>query len=348
MELGGVRELDLRKCGPGSVAERVGFVPGLRSSAAFFTCLRANLVLSPSALASNDNTPRLEPHSAQPARTQPSPCSSASAIASEESLVPLDDIPPLSLDALTSQHDKTEGLRLVADSVSEMGPRAARAVFSHPLCLANLVSSWAAVYRLVYANANSNATERDASRALLLASGLAMLYFAAIRFLTSQYSTLADNITRDWLRADHADGRGRQHQDAVDVLLGAKAGQLLVGALVLRLEPRRAPTASPSKRRNRSRSASLKGGMGVIRAWTTTTSHRGRGIGRELLDEAVRYTKDKCGKDARVGFAQEHANSVMILPRMFNKGFRSNEMRAAKALNGCVDEWDFLNNKKKR
>ncbi|GAB0138836.1 hypothetical protein EsDP_00007058 [Epichloe bromicola] len=312
--------------------------PRLRPKA-FFTCLRANLVLSPSALASNDNTPRLEPHSAQPAQTQPSsPCSSAIV---SESLVPLDDIPPLSLDALTSQHDRTEGLRLVADSVSEMGPRAARAVFSHPLCLANLVSSWAAVYRLAYANG----TERDASRALLLASGLAMLYFAAIRFLTSHYSTLADKIDRDWLRAD---GRGGEQQhDVVDVVLGAKAGQVLVGALVLRLEPRRAPTASPSKRRNRSRSASLKGGMGVIRAWTTTASHRGRGIGKELLDEAVRYTKDKCGKDARVGFAQEHANSVMVLPRLFNKGFRSNEIRAAKALNGSVDEWDS-NNRKKR
>lgn len=37
MERGCVRELDLRKCGPGSVAERVGFNPGLRSSAGKFS-----------------------------------------------------------------------------------------------------------------------------------------------------------------------------------------------------------------------------------------------------------------------------------------------------------------------
>lgn len=36
MERVGVRELDLSNCGPGSVAERVGVVPGLRSSAGEF------------------------------------------------------------------------------------------------------------------------------------------------------------------------------------------------------------------------------------------------------------------------------------------------------------------------
>ncbi|KAG6032927.1 hypothetical protein E4U41_007085 [Claviceps citrina] len=311
MERGWVRELDLRKCGPGSVAERVGFVPGLRSSADY-------------------NTPYLEPHLAQSAQTKPSPCS---AVASE-SLTPLDDIPPLSLDVLTNQDDKAVGLQLVADSVSEMGSRATRAVILHPLSLASLVSSWAAIYRFVYMSDR----DRDAGRALMLASGLTMLCFAAIRFLASGYSTLADKMDQDWLRADYG---GDQ-----DVVLGARAGQLIVGALVLRLEPKRASTASPNKRKNRSRSGSLRGGKGIIRAWTTNPSHRGQGIGKELLNKAIQYTKDKCGKDAQVGFAQEHANSVMLLPGLFNKIFRTNEARAASALNGSVKEWD--SNKRKR
>ncbi|KAG5980208.1 hypothetical protein E4U55_004281 [Claviceps digitariae] len=334
MERGWVRELDLRKCGPGSVAERVGFVPGLRSSAAFFTCLRANLVLSPSVLSSNFNTPYLEPYSysPQPAHIQPSPCST---IASE-SLVPLDDIPPLSLDALTTQHDKAEGLQLVADSVSEMGPRAAKAVILHPLSLVALLSCWAVIYRFVYL---SSTEDRDASRALMLASGLTMLYLAAIRSLSSTYATLADNMDQDWLQSDYGG------QD--DLILGAKAGPLLVGALVLRLEPnKRASTSSPYKRKNRSRSASLKGGKGIIRAWTIAPSHRAKGIGKELLNEAVRYTKDKCGKDAQVGFAQAHAHSIMVLPGLFNAIFRRDEARAANALDRSVEEWDL--NKKKR
>ncbi|POR36310.1 Uncharacterized protein TPAR_03492, partial [Tolypocladium paradoxum] len=65
----GVRELDLSNCGPGFVADRVGVVPGLRSSAAFFTFLRANLVLTASAVSSTANTPYLEPCSPQPSPT---------------------------------------------------------------------------------------------------------------------------------------------------------------------------------------------------------------------------------------------------------------------------------------
>lgn len=253
-----------------------------------------------------------------------------------ESLAPLDDIPPLSLDALTTQHDKAEGLQLVADSISEMDPAAAKAVILHPVSLVALLSSWAAIYRFVYM---SDMEERDASRALMLASGLTMLYLAAIRFLSSTYATLADSMDRNWLRAPYGG------QD--DLILGAKVGPLLVGALVLRLEPsKRASTVSPHKRKNRSRSASLKGGKGIIRAWTMASSHRERGIGKELLNEAVRYTKDKCGKDAQVGFAQEHAHSVMVLPALFNAIFRRNEARAAKALDRSVQEWEL--NKKKR
>ncbi len=36
----------------------------------------------------------------------------------------------------------------------------------------------------------------------------------------------------------------------------------------------------------------------------------------------------------------EHANSVMVLPEMFNRPFRKGEMRAAKALEKVLSEWD--------
>ncbi|KAK2595316.1 hypothetical protein QQS21_006972 [Conoideocrella luteorostrata] len=345
MERGGVRELDLRKCGPGSVAERVGVIPGLRSSAAFFTCLRANLVLSPSVLSSNYNTPYLEPYSPQPPQPQPSPSPSPPSSSSspsptttlKEPLVPLDDIPPLSLDALESQDDKTDGLRLIADSVSEMRPKATKAVLSHPLCLAGVITSWSVIYRFVFMS-DLDGTRPEYSRALMLASGITMLYIGAIRFFASRYSTLAEGINTDWL---HTEFGGEE-----DVIFGARAGNALVGALVLRMEPKKASNAT-LKRKNRSCSASLKGGKGVIRAWTTAPGHRGQGIGRGLLGEAVRYTRDRCGKDSQVGFAQEHANSVMVLPGMFNSSFRRDEMRAAKALEEVVEECDAAKKKKR-
>ncbi|KJK80355.1 hypothetical protein H634G_04594 [Metarhizium anisopliae BRIP 53293] len=295
MERGYVRELDLSNCGPASVATRVGVVPGLRSSAAFFTFLRANLALSPSALSSNYNTPYLEPFSPQPPQLQP-PSPSPPAASSEPPLAPIDDIPPLSLDALKSQNDKLDGLRLVADSVSEMRHRASKAVVLHPLCLAAVAAAHMAIYQFVYI------PNRDASRALMLASGITMIYMATIRFLTSGYDTLAERMG--------------------------------------------SPATNP-KRKSRSRSASLRGGKGVIRAWTTKPGYRGQGVGKKLLREAVRLARDRCGKDAQVGFALEHANSTMLLPAMFNKAFRKDEVCAAKALEGAVAEWDLAKKKKR-
>ncbi|KAG8422574.1 hypothetical protein J3459_010248 [Metarhizium acridum] len=331
MERGYVRELDLSNCGPASVGTRVGVVPGLRSSAAFFTFLRANLALSPSALSSNYNTPYLEPFSPQPPPLQP-PSPSPLAASNEPPLAPIDDIPPLSLDALKSQNDKLDGLRLVADSVSEMRHRASKAVVSHPLCLAAVAAAHMAIYQFVYA------PNRDLSRALMLVSGISIIYVAAIRFLTSGYDALAERMgSEDWLRADFGG------ED--DIILGAKIGEDLVGAVVLRLEPKRAP-ATNLKRKSRSRSSSLRGGKGVIRAWTTKPEYRGQGVGKKLLHEAVRLARDRCGKDAQVGFALEHANSTMLLPAMFNKAFRKDEVRAAVALEGAVAEWDLGKKKK--
>ncbi|KJK88846.1 hypothetical protein H633G_07284 [Metarhizium anisopliae BRIP 53284] len=313
MERGYVRELDLSNCGPASVATRVGVVPGLRSSAAFFTFLRANLALSPSALSSNYNTPYLEPFSPQPPQLQP-PSPSPPAASSEPPLAPIDDIPPLSLDALKSQNDKLDGLRLVADSVSEMRHRASKAVVLHPLCLAAVAAAHMAIYQFVYI------PNRDASRALMLASGITMIYMATIRFLTSGYDTLAERMgCEDWLGADFGS------ED--DIILGARMGEDL--------------------RKSRSRSASLRGGKGVIRAWTTKPGYRGQGVGKKLLREAVRLARDRCGKDAQVGFALEHANSTMLLPAMFNKAFRKDEVCAAKALEGAVAEWDLAKKKKR-
>jgi GNAT superfamily N-acetyltransferase len=246
--------------------------------------------------------------------------------------VPIDDIPPLSLDALETQNDKIDGLRLVADSVSEMRQRASKAVICHPLCVTAVAASWTAIYRFVFME-NS-----DTSLSLMLASGIAMLYIAAIRFVTSGYDSLAEGIGWDWLRADFG---GEE-----DIILGARVGEDLVGAVVLRLEPKRSPVVS-IKRKSRSRSASLRGGKGVIRAWTTKSKYRGQGVGRELLQEAVRFARERCGKDAQVGFALEHANSAMLLPNMFNKAFRRDEVRAAKALESAVAEWDATKKRKR-
>lgn len=262
--------------------------------------------------------------------------SSPSPLATNEPLVPLDDIPPLSLDALETPDEKVEGLQLVTDSVFEMRQRSAKAVILHPVCLAAVATFWSVVYRFAFLSGDK---ESAIQRAVTFSGCITALYLITVGSYSSGYSRLAAKIDWDWLQADIG---GEE-----DIIVGARCGESVVGALVLRLEPKKIPL--PKRKghgHSRSRSTSLKGGKGVIRAWTTKNKYRGKGIGKDLLHEAVRMTRERCGKDAQVGFAQKHAHSVMLLPSMFNGAFRRDEVRAAKALEVAVAEWDV--NKKKR
>ena len=250
--------------------------------------------------------------------------------------MPIDDIPSLSLDALTDGDEKREGLRLVAESVSEMRVRASKAVFLHPLTLATLSASYAAIYRFSYL------PSMDVNGALVLALSITILCMLFIRFLTSGFSSTAASIDSDWLRPDHSRSE--------DIILGARIDNSLVAALVLRLEIKGVvPTAPKRKNRSHSRSNSFKnGGKGIIRAWTTHVKHRGQGVGMDLLHEAVRLTRERCGKDAQIGFAQEHANASMFLPTVFNSAFRSDEVRATKALECAIAAWNVGSKRRKR
>ncbi|PHH65884.1 hypothetical protein CDD81_1253 [Ophiocordyceps australis] len=369
-----VPQLDLSNCGPG-FSDPAGVLPSLRCSAAFFTFLRANLVLTPSAVASPNLTPYLEPNSpcqlandqvarpparassleSQAAASGPQPQGSAAAhayplgslLSASTPLASLDDIPALSLETLTSRDDRAQGLHLVADSVIQMQPRTQRVLISHPLCLAALTAACAMAARL-----GRILGAQSLPALLALPTLVALSYLAAVRLCTRGYLALGDDITASWLHPSHH-----------DIVLGARRGGELIGALVLRLEPRRSADtsasflspsiASPSspnnspRRKNRSRSSSLKGGRGIIRAWTTRVDLRRQGIGRQLLLAAVKKTRDKCGKDAQVGFAQHHANSVVLLPLVLAKSFRRRENRAAEMLDAVAAEWDTSRRRKR-
>ena len=242
-------------------------------------------------------------------------------------LVPLDDIPPLSLEVLDDRHDKVESLHLIADSIAQMRQRASMTLVFHPVCLAGLSAALAAVYQLGFVS------KSDIGVAMSVSCGVVMSYLMGIRYFASGYVTLAEQLRWAWLQAE--DGEE-------DMVLGARYDDEIIGALVLRLEQN--PTLFMGKKRKGS--FSFKGGKGVIRAWTTLFKYRGRGVGKDLLYEAIRITKERCGKDAEIGFAKEHANSVMLLPEIFNASFRRDEVRAAKALEEVLAEWEV--SKKRR
>jgi len=148
-----------------------------------------------------------------------------------------------------------------------------------------------------------------------------MACLVGVRSITAGYISLAEDM--NWKFVQNEDG-------VEDIIIGSRYGEDIIGALVVRLER---SCHSPSRRKAKSKS----GGQGVVRAWTTKLRYRGTGIGTDLLQEAVRVTREKLGNSAGIGFAAEHANSKMVLPEMFNRGFRKREMKAAKALEAVVE-----------
>ncbi|OIW31981.1 hypothetical protein CONLIGDRAFT_652839 [Coniochaeta ligniaria NRRL 30616] len=332
-----ITELDLSTCHPNSLANRINAVPGLKSSTAFFTFLRANLVLPPSAMSSNVSTPYLEPTS-HAALAPPSPSPLATHVLRATNSAPSSrasttnnsnnddaDIPPLSLDILTAKDDKISALKLVADSIAQQRQQASLNLVFHPLCLAILAALLAGAYQIAWVR-----RDRDLGTLLTLASGAVMSYLVAIRYAAGPYIQLAEQLQWSFLLSE--DGEE-------DIVLGSKYGNEVIGTLVLRLEPS-GHHAGGGSGKKKSRSAALKGGKGVIRAWTTRLRYRGKGLGGDLLREAVRITKERCGRDAEVGFAKEHANSHMVLPEMFNGPFRKTEMKAARALEAVLADWE--------
>ncbi|GAB1318594.1 Acetyltransferase [Madurella fahalii] len=344
---GVVTELDLSASHTSTIVDRINSMPALKTSTAFFTFLRANLVLPHSAMSSNVSSPNLGPY---PSQNLPPP--SPSPLAANSPLAALDsDIPPLSLDILTTPADKGAALKLVADSIAQQRQQAAFHVIFHPIPLAVLLAVLAAISRHAWGQKHP-----DLGTTLILVSGVVTAYLLAIRYLTSGYLRAAEALSWDFLTDQ-------------DLVIGTRFGADLVGALVLRLERPSSHQHSSSsssvssacsstsgsggggggvgRRRSHHRqnssaakSAGRKGGKGVIRAWTTKLRYRGRGVGGDMLREAVRVTRERCGRDARVGFAREHANSVVVLPELFNRWFRKREMAAARALEEVLAEWE--------
>lgn len=300
-------------------------------------------------MSSNVSTPLLEPQRLQHGLAAPStsplarhvtnvnrPSSSSSP--QDQAGANLDDIPPLSLDVLTNRNDRIDALKLVADSIAQQRQRAAYGLIFHPFLGAGLLAVLGVLYQVAWARRTPS--NRDFATAMSLAAALVMAYLLAIRYATAGYIQLAEDLRMDWLTSPDTGDE--------DVVIGTRYGGELIGACVLRLEP--GPAGPPRHRRSRSHHnhhhQNLRGGKGVVRAWTVRLRYRGKGVGADMLHEAVRITRERCGKDAEVGFAAEHANSQTVLPEMFNRTFRKGERRAAGAMEKVVGEWEGVRRKR--
>ncbi|KAI1430341.1 hypothetical protein F5Y12DRAFT_17771 [Xylaria sp. FL1777] len=331
------RELDLNAyCRHDTMIQRVSALPGLKTSTAFFIFLRANLVASSSGLSSPIMDPITDPISST---TSPSPLSSPLvAVETPGNAIP-DDLPSLSTSILETQAQKEEAMRLIADSIAQQRQTSSAHLIFHPFLLPLLVAALAGAYRYAWVY------RQDIGTSILTICGVIMTYLLGIRYFTGGYIQAAEELRWSWLSPTSSPDPSPSEQD---LILGVQFGDQLIGALVLRLEPSPSSThTSGAGNRRRSRTSLLRGGRGVIRAWTVKLKYRGQGVARDLLHEAVRLTRERCGRDAEVGFAAEHANSKMVLPESFNTPFRRSERKAAKSLEKVLADWEGTRRRRK-
>lgn len=229
---------------------------------------------------------------------------------------PLDGIPELTTTTLTSESDKIDALKLIADSVAQQRNLAARAIIFNPLIMALYMCLMGIMIQYLYK------TKGDIGIVVTTGAGVTMACLVAVRTATANYVFHAEEMKWEW--AQNEDGED-------DIIIGSRFGDEVIGATVLRLE-RNGYGGSKKKKAN-----GKTGGKGLVRAWTVRIKYRGKGVGTELLEEAVAVTREKLGNSAEIGFAAEHANSKMVLPDFFNGSFKKREARAARALEKVVE-----------
>lgn len=214
-------------------------------------------------------------------------------------------------EVLWMDRDKDIALDLIRQSVVEQRTEAFKAVVGHPLVIVWWTLLSAVMWKLgAYMGCDS--TIIMSAVASITAVSIATLWFSL-----HEYASLAARIDQDWLRLG-------------DTILGARHRDKLIGTAIIRLE-----NSTPRNRRRRTN------GKGFVTAWTVQKQQRRKGVGRQILEEAVRTLRDRAGNGVDIGFAAEHANSVFVLPELFVKRFRMNERMAATVLDGVMESKRF-------
>ncbi|OQV04268.1 hypothetical protein CLAIMM_09178 [Cladophialophora immunda] len=317
---------------PFAVGDRI---PGFKTSAAFLTTLRANLILDlESTPSSFPNTPdilrptdmassgSLPPPSPSPLVQSSEAVGEASALAKKHA-GPLDSLPELTTKPAVTEDDKIEALHLIADSVAQQRQLASAAIIFHPLTLSLLVLLLGIAYQNLYKGASS-----DWAIIGTTSAGILMAVLITVRWLTSGYIFEAERVgTWKWLNEgrDNPDGGIVGSED--DILL-TRFGDDVIGTTVVR-GVRESSGSSGKSRKN----APVNG---YIRAWTVKRRYRHKGVGQGLLEEAIALCQQKGWSGPE--FAEDHANSADVVHATFSGGFKKKEKQAREMLERMIEE----------
>ncbi|QIW99002.1 hypothetical protein AMS68_004520 [Peltaster fructicola] len=232
----------------------------------------------------------------------PSPSPLSAAVDSTDVAPPAEDplagVPELSSFRATSQIDKLDGLKLVADSVAQLRQKANTTLLWHPMNMAVLVAV-GSVFGAVLTRLG-----KDWIAVFMASAGLLMVYFAAARISTQKYLERAESLTREWLG------------DA-DVFV-TKFGDDIIGALIVEW-------VSGDSRQKRKKLC-----RGEIKGWAVRMKYRGKGVGSALLEDAVQEAKAKGAEN--IEFAEDHASAIEVLPTFYNGPFVRREERSKELL----------------
>ncbi|KAF1821524.1 uncharacterized protein K489DRAFT_410984 [Dissoconium aciculare CBS 342.82] len=236
---------------------------------------------------------------------------------------PLADIP-----SLTTQHTspsdtaaRIAALRLVTDSIAQQRQAANSALLFHPYNLAAAALVLAAVAQLLRAKLHL-----DWLGVGLSSMGVVMTGMAIVRMVTQGYIARAESYGLDWLDGGGADAAGgvggggkekKKQQQPADVWV-TRFGDEVIGAIVVdwRADARTGET------------------QGRIKGWAVRLRYRGRGVGAALLEEVVRAARARGlrGEAEAVVFAEDHANSLRVLPTLYNKQMDDRELSHRRTL----------------
>lgn len=207
-----------------------------------------------------------------------------------ESLPP--SIPSLSTYAATTSGQKVAALRLIANSVAQQRQAASRALISHPLPVAFAVLLLGLLAKYM-------------AWPLLLttSAGVVMALLVAVRGATGGYLVAAEQMGWAFMqgteKGDDADDGGRGKGKIIDetVVLVTVWGEEVIGTVVMKVLK--------------------KERKALIRAWTVGLKYREKGVGKALLEEAVRLAITERGCKG-VEFDKGHASEWLISLNVFN------------------------------
>lgn len=175
---------------------------------------------------------------------------------------PLAGVPELGSYSTSDPAEITAALKLVADSVAQQRQIASRALIFNPLNIVVYTVVLAIMAQYMYHGSRS-----DWTLIFTTGAGITMAFLVAVRGATGGYLELAEKV-------------GINLIEGADVLV-TKFGEEIIGTVILA----KAPVESSGKRR--------KGYKGEIRGWAVRIRYRGKGVGTDLLADAVEELKNK-------------------------------------------------------